>query len=212
MENNVPFVANTSDDLHCLQAAYMSILKYFEPEIEMPWDEWCELTGFEKDKGTWASASLLWFKSQGFDVIHMSLFDYEDFVKNGGNYLLRLTGEEVGNWQIAHTNMPIEIERAKKLLAEGIIQKREPQIEDIKELLTDGYLVRVLVNSNKLNQKPGYFAHAVTIIGFNDNEVIFHDPGLPPIPERHLNWPDFEAAWADPNNESKELDAIRLAT
>jgi hypothetical protein len=210
MENNVSFVANSNDDLHCLQAAYMSILKYFKPEMTMDWNEWNELTGFEKDKGTWASAGLLWFKNQGFDITHISLFDYENFIKNGGDYLLQLTGEEVGNWQISHTNMPLEIERAKKLLAGSIVQKREPKVEDIKDLLKSGYLVRVLVNANKLNQKPGYFGHAVTIIGFNDSEVIFHDPGLPPIPNRRITWEDFESAWADPNIEAKELDAIKL--
>lgn len=33
MTYDVPFVPNTKDDLYCLQAAYMMIVKYYKPDI-----------------------------------------------------------------------------------------------------------------------------------------------------------------------------------
>jgi len=210
MKNDVPFVANTPDDLHCMQAAYMMIAKYFQPDFAMDMNEWSKFTGFEKDKGTWASAGLLWFKEHGYQIRHLSLFDYETFVKSPEAYLIELTGKAVGAWQIAHTNIPVEVNRIKKLLQAEIVERRQPTIVDIKKFLDDGYLVRVLVNANKLNGKEGYFGHAIPIIGYDDKNIVFHDPGLPPTPNRSVTCADFEAAWADPNPESKELDAIKL--
>lgn len=207
---DVPFVSNTKDDLHCLQAAYWMILKFFKPEFEMDWDEWSKITGFEKNKGTWASAGLVWFNNNGFEVKHYELFDFEEFFKTGGDYLIKSTGAEIGNWQIKHSNIPLEQKRAIELVKSGLVEKREPSMEDVKNFLDNGYLLRVLVNSKRLNGKEGYFGHAVTVIGYNEDSIIFHDPGLPAIPKRKTSFSDFEAAWADPSKESKEFDAIRL--
>lgn len=209
IHDNVPFVSNSGDDLHCLQSAYLMILKYFRPELEMPWDEWSKITGYEEGMGTWASAGLLWFRDHGFEVRHISLFDYLDFTQNGAEYLVREFGPEVGSWQIEHTNMPVEQKRAKQLLASEMIEQSEPNLQRIKQLINDGYLVRVLLNARKLASKDGYFGHAVVVIGYDEDNFIIHDPGLPPLPDRKVSYEDFETAWADPNKEAKELDAIR---
>jgi hypothetical protein len=210
MKYDVPFVSNTPDDLRCVPASYLTILKYFKPDTAMTMSRWSKLTGYEAGKGTWASKALLWFAAHGFDVKHFEQFDYEDFIKSGGDYLIRLAGPEVGQWQIDHSNIPLEQKRAQKLLAGGLIEYREPTINDIKHYLDEGYLVKLLINSRRLNNKPGYVGHSVTAVGYTDDSIIIHDPGLPPIPNRTVKFEDFEAAWAYPNVEAKELDAIRL--
>lgn len=205
----VPFVSNTSDDLHCLQAAYMSIAKYFDPNFNLPMDEWSRITGYEEGKGTWGNAGLVWFKNQGYDVKHISLFDYEEFVKRPKEYLYEVNGEEAGKWAYEHSNIPAEIPRVEELLKTGIIERREPMMADIKRLLDEGYLVRISLNCEKLDGREGYVGHAVTVTSYNEKFLTFHDPGLSPIPNRQATFEEFEAAWADPNAEVKELDAIR---
>ncbi len=212
MNYDVPFVPNTKDDLHCLQSAYMMIVKYYKPDFEIDWDEWSKITGFEVGKGTWASAGVLWFNDNGFDVKHYEVFDYDEFFKRGGDYLIQTSGQDVGQWQIEHSNIPLEQKRAKQMIDKGLLVSKTPTIEDIKSYLDKGYLLCVLLNSRRLNGKNGYFGHAVTIIGYDDKSLIIHDPGLPPHPKRHVLFEDFESAWADPNKESKELDAIKLST
>ena len=212
MTYDVPFVPNTKDDLHCLQSAYMMIVKYYKPDFEIDWDEWSKITGFEVGKGTWASAGVLWFYDNGFDVKHYEVFDYNKFFKKGGDYLIQTSGQEVGQWQIEHSNIPLEQKRAKQMIDKGLLVSKIPTIEDIKSYLDKGYLLRVLLNSRRLNGKEGFFGHAVTVIGYDDKSLIIHDPGLPPYPNRHVLFEDFESAWADPNKESKELDAIKLST
>lgn len=209
--NKVPFVENTPDDLHCVPAAYMSIAKYFNPSFSIQMDKWAEIVGFEVDKGTWANAGLVWFKNNNYDVKHIALFDYDEFIKRPKEYLFEIDGEEVGRWAFDHTNIPKEVERIMELLAAGVIEKREPTIDDVKQLLDEGYLLRVGINSNKLNGTDDYVGHAVVVSGYTDEQIIFHDPGLPAIPNRKATFIEFEAAWADPNKDVKELDAIRLS-
>lgn len=210
MKNDVPFIANTDDGLHCQQAAYMMILRYFKPDTIFTFKEWDKITGFEPEKGTWEFASLLWFYRQGFEVLHMTLFDLKQFSRKGSKYLVELMGKEVGEWQIEHSNLELEIIRAKDLANTNIYSKEEPKISDIISYLSKGFLVRVLVNSRRLNGQEGYFGHAVVVIGYDDTGIFFHDPGPEAMPSRYVDFVSFEAAWADPNPAAKELDAIRL--
>ena len=207
---NVPFVQNTKDDLHCLQATYMMIVKYYKPDFVIDWDEWSKITGFEVGKGTWASAGVLWFNNNGFDVKHHEVFDYDEFFKTGGDYLIKKNGQDIGQWQIEHSNISLEQKRAKQMIDKGLLENREPTIKDIKTYLDGGYLLRASLNSRRLNGNEGYFGHAVTVIGYDDNSFTVHDPGSLPYPKRRILFDDFEAAWADPNKDAKELDAIKL--
>lgn len=112
MKLDITFVANDPDDLHCLQAAFMMIAKYFRPDFNIGWDEWSKLTGFEEDKGTWQTAALLWFYENGFEVKHITVFDFDKFARLGGDYLIEISGEEVGQWQIEHSNILLEQQKA----------------------------------------------------------------------------------------------------
>jgi len=205
---NVPFVSNTLDDTHCLQAAYMSIAKYFDPEFDISMDEWSIVTGYEEGLGTWCSAGLVWFKEHGYEVKHYEVFDFNEFIDNPRDYMIAVHGAVAGQWGIEHTNVPAETERMKRLLSANIVEKREPNFDDIKAGLDDGYLPRVTINAHKLDHTDGYIGHAVVIIGYDDDTIQLHDPGLPALPNRRVSIEDFMAAWSD---QEKELDLIRLA-
>src|SRR3989344_3577280 len=189
MDYKVPFISNTKDNLHCMQSAWMMVVKYFKPQFEMDWDKFSRVTGFEEDKGTWAMAGLLWLKKQGFNVIHLASFDYEVFAQTGGAYLLK---------------------RAGRLAKSGIWKKQAVQISDIKKNLDDGFLVVCKINIRKLDELQGYFGHVVVVKGYDDKKLFLHDPGLPGRPDRKVTYKDFETAWADPNKDAKELNAIKL--
>jgi len=203
---DVPFVPNEPDNLHCLQAAYMSIAKYFDPSFNIPMDEWSKLTGFEKGMGTWANAGLVWFKEHGYDVHHLELFDFEAFTVRPKEYMIEMFGQEAGDWGYKHTNVPAEIERMKKAITADVFVRRNPTMKDMKKFINDGYLVRLTLNANVLNGRKGYVGHAVAVIGYNDGFVTLHDPGLPAIPNRQVTFEKLEAAWGD---QGRELDAIR---
>lgn len=203
----VPFVANTPDETHCLQAAYMSIAKYFDPNFDIGMDEWSKLTGYERGLGTWANAGLVWFKEHGYEVIHYELFDFEKFIKHPKEYMIEVHGEKAGLWGIEHTNVKAEIPRIKKLLEAEITEMKQPAIDDVKDFIDSGYLVRVTVNAGKLSTGDYYAGHVVVVTAYNDTHIQFHDPGLPAIPNRQITVEQFEAAWFD---QEPELDAIKL--
>jgi hypothetical protein len=205
----IPFVSNTPDDTHCLQAAYMSIAKYFDPTFAVSMEEWSVLTGYEEGLGTWANAGIVWFKEHGYDVKHIEQYDFAAFIDHPREYMIEHNGDVAGLWGYEHTNVPAEIERMKKLLETDIVEQREPTFDDVKRYIDDGYLVRISINCQKLDREEGYIGHAVVITGYNDTYVTFHDPGLPAIPNRQATYAELDAAWADPSPQIKELDAIK---
>lgn len=161
---NVPFIPNTPDDTHCLQASYMSIAKYFDPTFSMNMTEWSTVTGYEEGLGTWANAGLVWFSQHGYDVVHYELFDFNAFIQNPLEYMIELHGKEAGEWGIEHTNIPAEIERMETLKSLDITKMQRPTLSDIRRFLREGYLVRVTVNASLLESEPGYVGHAVSFL------------------------------------------------
>ncbi|MBL8158834.1 peptidase C39 family protein [Candidatus Saccharibacteria bacterium] len=208
----MPFISNAPDDLHCLQAAYGMIRQFFEPEWQFDLEEWSQLTGFEPGHGSCSSVGLLWFHNNGYDVQHITKYDYRRFVAEGNDYQYEAIGREAADWEAEHFNMDLERERAARMVATGMWQHRAPGFEDIKLYLERGYIMKCLVNLNELNDKPGYLGHAVVVIGYSEDTLIIHDPGLPPRPSRMVSFDKFLAAWADPNANMEKLDAIKLKT
>lgn len=209
MDNDVPFISNTPADKHCLPAAYAMIRQYYEPDLEISWEDWEVQTGYVAGKGAWSMAGLMWFKENGYDVVHIGTFDYKSFVERGDQYLLEALGEEVGKWRLQHWDMEVERARARRFLESNVWVNREADLFDVRKFLDEGYLVKCLVNLRALNDEPGYLGHAVVVKGYTDTHVIMHDPGLPPRPNRHVDIQHFLKAWIDPEAQSEKMDAIR---
>lgn len=210
IDYKVPFYSNTSDNTHCYQAALRMVLKFFCPNKEYTWDELDKITAKVEGMWTWPMAGLLWLQEQGFQVQDYENFNYEEFIKRGGNFLRDEYGEEVGTAQINHSIIDQEKDFAVELLKKISIKKGKFTVKDIKKLLQDKYLIICLVNSQKLNNQEGYVGHFVVIKGITNNELILHDPGLPPQENRKVSFEEFEKAWAYPNEKAKNIMAFRL--
>lgn len=207
--HQVPFIANHTNNLHCLQASYGMIRQYFEPAWRYDLARWAPQTGFEPGRGSWSFAGLLWFYRHGYSVSHISKFDYRQFAADPAAYILAVDGPEAGRWIIDITNLPAEQVRAEQFLAADLWQERTPDLEDIKLYLERGYLLKCTVNLNSLNQLPGYLGHALLVIGYDDDSLVLHDPGLPPRPYRVVPHAAFMAAWSSPNAFNRKLDVIK---
>lgn len=185
------------------------VLKYFNPNEDYSWEELDAITAKGKDLWTWPTASFMWLKNKGCNLKIITPFEYELFIKNGGDFLIEKYGKEVGEAQIAHSNIAQEQQLAKQLLNNVPIEKRIPALREVRQLLQEGYLILCNVNSLKLNNQEGYAGHSVVIKGMRDNQLILHDPGLPPFENRIVSFDNFLAAWAYPNEEAKEIYAIK---
>ncbi len=211
MDNNVPYFSNTSDDNHCVPASYKMILKYFLPDQDFSFDQIDQMLGKSDNGGAWAAQGHIWLADHGFDVQYWSLINWPQFISRGYDYLVEQFGREVADYQVANGgDFKLEQQRAAVALKKVNTLRREPQIADIIDFLNQGYLVRCLVNACKLNDEDGYIGHSVVVKGYDDDSLIIHNPGPPPLANQKVSFDDFTAAWAYPNASAKELDAIKL--
>jgi hypothetical protein len=199
----IPFYSNTPDDTHCFQAVMKSILKYYFPEREYSWEELDKITNKAPGKWTWPMAGLMYLKQLGLEVKNVELFDYEEFYKRGGEYLIEQWGEEAGRASIEHGD-PNDHLMAKDFAASGITENRPATFDELQKLFRQGYILVCWVNSYTLDNESGYAGHFVIITDISDDYVILHDSGLPPIPNRKVDRATFEKAW-----EKRNYMAIR---
>lgn len=205
----VPFFGNP-DSTHCFQAVLRMALKYFYPREDYSWDELDQLTGKKPDKWTWRTRAMVELRRRGMDVVNWGNFDHKEFVERGASYLNDIFGPEKARIQIEHCDLEYEIENAREWVKVVENKFGLPTLEDIKELLDIGYLVICNVNSKILNQQEGYSGHFVLIYEVEDDFVLMHDPGPPHAPERRVSYEVFLKAWEYPNEQARNVIAIRL--
>jgi hypothetical protein len=205
-----PFYANTSDGTHCFQAALRMILKYFIPEKDFSWELLDKLTAKSKNMWTWPMAGLVWMQEQGFEVINIEKFDYKRFIENPEGYLEKRFGADIAQEQIKNSNIAQETEFAKKFINQVKTENRIAVIDEISELLEDGYLVITNVNARSLNDQEGYIGHFVVVNSCNNNTVTIQDPGSPPMQNKKVSIQQFTKGWAYPDESTQNLMAFRL--
>lgn len=207
---NIPFFPNTGDGTHCFQAALKMALKFFEPDRDFTYAELDRLSGKLMDKWTWPTAAMLWLMENGYEVRLIEEFDYHAFALRGADYLIEKCGQEVGQAQIANSDIEREQKIAAKFAAYAPLDHRIPLIDDISRYMADNWVVICNVNSALLHNLPGYSGHFVVIVEVTGDEVVINDPGLPPQERFAVSRTDFEKAWAYPGVGDKNLLAIRI--
>lgn len=154
-------------------------------------------------------AGLMWFKENGYEVIHIGTFDYDQFAHRGAEYLVEALGEDIAAWKLRYMDHKKEQARALHFIRIGILVQREATLEDIYTYLNQGYLIKCLINLNELNHKPGFLGHEVIVKGYTDTQLILHDQGLPPRLDFDLETERFLKAWIEPTSKSEKMDVIR---
>lgn len=184
-------------------------MKYFWPDKNYSWKQLEKISAKKKGLWTWPFAALVWLSKNGIEVRNIERFDYQKFIRKGENYLIELLGTKVGATQIKHSDISQERRLSKIFIKSIKTEQRLPTIRDIKSLLQNGFLPICNINARSLNKKEGYAGHFVVVIGFTQNRLLLHDPGLPPFKDRKVSFREFEKAWAYPNKTSKNIMAFR---
>ncbi len=209
---DVPFVGNAPDDAHCYQATISMIVQYFHPEMKPTLADMDVATGKQPNKTVWPFQGLIYLKSLGIDITLVTPFRYDEFVKEGVEYIRRMYGDEVANWQDENSDIPMEVTRIETLQKEVTIDYRNPTYDDILKGLKK-YPVMCSVNSDVLRGEDGYSGHFVVISGCDNEGLYLNDPGLPPLKNRYVTREVFEEAWAGfSSDEAKFLYLVSQAT
>jgi hypothetical protein len=206
--HKVPFFHDTIDDTYCYQIVLKMILKYYFPERDYSLDDLVKLTGKKEGMYTWPQYSYITMSELGFEVKVIDAFNYDEFIQHGVKYLEKEYGKEIAEEQDKHSDLKYEVENIKKL--RNLIHKetRIPELDDIKDLLSNNYLIVCLVDNRKLVGHGG--SHSVLIIGFESNQLVLHSPGHPKGEYCKYGFDIFNKAWASPNDKMKNIAAFKL--
>jgi len=209
---DIPFYPNSKDDFHCVQSCLKSVLKVYFPNKSFSFSYLDEATAHKRNKLTWDFATLLFLLKKGFDIVYISNFDYKKFSEKGEKYLRHLWRNDVYQFQKEYSNLKQEQNFAVKLSKEKRINylKRSAKLSDLRIFFQKEYFILVAVNPFVFDGEDEYGSHMVLITNITKNFIYFHDPGLPPKPNRKTSIEKFWKAASYPDNNSVDLIAVRL--
>lgn len=205
------FFANSDDNTHCEQAVLKMIINFYEPNRKLSFDDLDKITEKRPGMYTWPHAGVIWLKSNGYEVKSKEGFDNKAFAEQGVRYLEKEFGDEALKSMLKVSDIDQGIRFAKEVVKMKIDNKGIPTADEVKELVKEGFLVICGVNGRKLNGRKGYTGHSVLLFDVDEDgeSFIFHDPGLPPKPNRKMKISKFEEAWAYDGDNHKTYIAVR---
>jgi len=208
---NVTFYANTADDTHCVQASFRIMLKYFLPELEFTYDHLDVMSQKQSGKGTWWPPMLIELQKLGLRVKCIEGFDYKNFYETGEPYVRSIYRPEAADYYLKHSNL-MEIRHiVPDFLKKVDVDARPATGEDLGALLVDGWLVGIDLNAAVLNdlKRDDYVGHMVVVFDADKNNYWIHDPGLKPMPNRHVSRRKLEDAWFWSGHKNAGIVAVK---
>lgn len=188
-------------------ACFKSAFEYLT-EKSYSWKQLEELTGYKPDRAAWTVK--IWTEmSDTFDVRMIEGFDYKRYYKEGKAYLFTFLKPKEVEWQLRESNLAEIRPLVPDFLKKVSYEQRSPQLTDIDEMLKDDRLVFVQLNSNALDEKPGYVAHMVLVHGKNGDSYIAHDPGPPATANRNIT-PELLLKAMGGEDTTVEVTGIKL--
>jgi len=202
MEKEIPYFKQP-DDTHCFQACLKMVLKYFFPEKDFTFEELDKMSDKPKDKWTWSCAALVELKNMGLKIKHYSIFDYNNFVKNGAEYIRKTYDKKVAEKMIEMSDIESEIENAKMMIEEDIFELKELPFNNIENWFKNNYVMILLINSKMINNEPEYAGHFVVVTRLDKDNIFIHDPNISyGSPNRKVEKDLFIKAWKYPEKEN----------
>ncbi len=210
LQLQIPFYESwptaTTDGIHCIEMSLKMILEYFEPDKTYSLKELEAITNKKPEKGSWEMPYSLWLANHGYDLRHYSTFDYVAFRDEGVAYIRRAYGDEVAEWQLKNSELDQARTMVDDYLRRATVVTRKPKIQDIIDAMNNGYVVRAAVDAGYIDNSGKYEGHSVVVVGYDDQNIYFHDPGPPGVANRVLPHAEFQIAL---DKFGGEMDVIK---
>lgn len=204
------------DNTTCSYVCGLRALTHFVPANGLTLSDFCRFAGKEEGKFGYTPAINL-FLSDGFGLssVVIDAFDFQEFRQSSGRYLLEFQEGNASEQEMSNPEMTPMLEVTSAFLDSDriLVHQRVPKLQDLYNLINDGFLPICSVNSRQLHGKalPGEspVSHAVLVYGVDteSNSVLLHDPGsvstndpnrtLPPVSGWSVPMEDFLKAWGD---------------
>lgn len=190
-----PFVPNSDDDIHCVNAVFRMISQHFFGR-DYTWKEIDALTHAEPGKGTWTFIAETEFAKLGLNVKNIEPLDYRRLHQEGVAYLAEMVGEDTYEYMVQRTNIQSVLKYIPEFMERVCHETRRAETREIVEYVQQNKLVAAEVNARILNNQAGLSLHFVLLYDFDGENILLHDPGSPPVASRKVSVSDFEKAFA----------------
>jgi len=192
------FFANP-DDTHCFQACLRMLFSKFAPSNDYSWSQLDEISGKKSGKWTWPLRAIGELSEMGLVVEVIDDFDYPQFISRAESYLIERFGPEAGAEQINNSDIPYEVEVARKY-SHLVSRIGAPTIDELRAFVSRGMLPICCLNLPALYGQPGYLGHFILVVSVTDGTVILNDPGIstPEYPGKEgveVSIDAFQQAW-----------------
>lgn len=202
-----PFVPNSADDTHCVNAVFRMVFQYFFDQ-DFSWAEIDKLSHAVAGKGTWTFPISTELARRGLDVTNIEPTDYRRLFAEGESYLREVYGEKTAQYYLERSNIASVIPLIPEFLELVHHKTRKATEEEIRTFLADGCLVGAEVNSALLNDYAGFNLHFVLLYDAEGDDILLHDPGLPAMASRRVSGSLFHEAFCYPGG-SQAIDVFR---
>lgn len=194
-----PFIANSPDDVHCVNAVFRMVFKQYLNQ-EFTWEEIDKLTKVIPGKGIWSVPGDILLAKRGITVRNIEPIDYDRLYSEGPQYLNEVVGEKAATYYFERSNIAEIIPLIPEFQKYVQHETRRATIEEVLGYLKEGKLVAAEVDSGTLNDTTNFALHLVLLYDFDGTHIHLHDPGLPPMPSRTITLEKFNSCWAYPGS------------
>jgi hypothetical protein len=216
MTEKIPPFYENFDKTHCTQCAMRGVVEHFEPNEIWSWEEWDRFTNKEPGKWTWPYRAMVNMTRRGYEAVYIDAGNTQEYLDNGiYEMLVRDLGVEAANAQRDHADLDqvrIDMIDYIKVRDAGMLREfvRMPTIDDVRNLLDEGFLLLSSLNPYRLYDREGYSGHTVLVYKVDEKLVYFHNSGLPAVAEETATIETFIAASTDPTPAQWNLTAYKL--
>lgn len=133
-------------------------LKYFLPGRELTREQLDKLSHKQPGLGAWWFPAVAEMRKLGLRIIYIERFDYAEFYERGEDYLYEFYVPEIADWFLNKSNLRYVMNLIPRFLKEDDVQTRRATMEDIENLLNEGWLVGLEINVRILQERPGLTA------------------------------------------------------
>lgn len=194
-----PFIENSPDDMHCVNAVFRMVLLHFGKN-DMSWEEIDAKSKAIPGRGTWTVCGDIELVRQGIQVANIEPVDYVALHRDGVNYLTRVFGTETASYYLAKSNIAAVLGDIPEFLRLVRHENRSVTTAEIISTLTGKAhtLIGATINSGILNNKKKFALHYVLLYDFDGTYLHLHDPGLPAVRSRKVTVAEFESCFMYP--------------
>lgn len=178
-----PFIPNSPDDMHCVNAVFRMLFLHFRT-TRYSWRDIDRITRAVHGKGTWTVGGDIALAQAGVSVRNIEPVDYEILYRKGPVYLREVFGNETADYYLTRSNITSVLPIIPEFLKTVVHETRESDVTEILGLLSEGKLIGATVHASILNGTGAFSLHYVLLYGYDGSFIHMHDPGLPPVPGR----------------------------